>query len=78
VDSLDHYLRKQASQDVRKKVAAVFVLTPDGITVAGFYTLSAHQVNLSDLPIELAKKLPRYPFVPATLLGRLAIGTAAW
>jgi len=76
VDSLDHYLRKQASQDVRKKVAAVFVLTPDETIVAGFYTLSAHLVNLSDLPIEFAKKLPRYPFVPATLLGRLAISTA--
>jgi GNAT superfamily N-acetyltransferase len=75
-DFLDHYLRKQASQDVRKKVAAAFVLTPDGTTVAGFYTLSAHLVNLSDLPIEFAKKLPRYPFVPATLLGRLAISTA--
>lgn len=76
MDSLDHYLRKQASQDVRKKVAAVFGLTPDGTTVAGFYTLSAHLVNLSDLPIEHAKRLPRYPFVPATLLGRLAISTA--
>ena len=75
-DFLDHYLRKQASQDVRKKVAAAFVLTPDGTTVAGFYTLSAHLVNLPELPIEFAKKLPRYPFVPATLLGRLAISTA--
>lgn len=75
-DSLDHYLRKQASQDVRKKVAAAFVLTPDGTTVAGFYTLSAHLVNLPELPIEFAKKLPRYPFVPATLLGRLAISSA--
>jgi len=61
---------------VRKKVAAAFVLTPDGTTVAGFYTLSAHLVNLPELPIEFAKKLPRYPFVPATLLGRLAISSA--
>jgi predicted GNAT family N-acyltransferase len=75
VDALDLYFQKQASQDVRKKVAAVFVLTPDGTTVTGFYTLSAHLVNLADIPIEFAKKLPRYPLVPATLLGRLAIGT---
>ena len=61
---------------MRKKVAAAFVLTPDGTTVAGFYTLSAHLVNLPELPIEFAKKLPRYPFVPATLLGRLAISSA--
>jgi len=26
------------------------------------------------LPLDLAKKLPRYPLIPATLLGRLAVG----
>jgi GNAT superfamily N-acetyltransferase len=75
VEALDRYLRTQAGQDVRKRVAAVFVLTPDGVTVAGFYTLSAHRVNLTDLPDAAAKKLPRYPDVPATLLGRLAVST---
>jgi GNAT superfamily N-acetyltransferase len=28
---------------------------------------------LPDLPDDLARKLPRYPLVPATLLGRLAV-----
>jgi predicted GNAT family N-acyltransferase len=73
VEALDRYLQKQASQDVRKKVAAVFVITPDGETVAGFFTLSAHVVRLDDLPESFAKKLPRYPNIPATLLGRLAV-----
>lgn len=73
VDALDHYLQKQASQDVSKRVAAAFVITPDSETIAGFYTLSAHVVSLSDLPTNVAKKLPRYPNVPATLLGRLAV-----
>ena len=73
VEALDRYLRRQAGQDVSKHVAAAFVITPDGETVAGFYTLSAHVVNLGDLPENVAKKLPRYPNVPATLLGRLAV-----
>jgi predicted GNAT family N-acyltransferase len=75
VDALDRYLQKQASQDASKHAAAVFVATPDGTTIAGFYTLSAHVIRLADLPENVAKKLPRYPNVPATLLGRLAVST---
>jgi predicted GNAT family N-acyltransferase len=73
VPALDRYLQTQAGQDVSKHVAAAFVITPNGETIAGFYTLSAHIVNLGDLPEEAAKKLPRYPNVPATRLGRLAV-----
>lgn len=73
VEALDRYLRKQAGQDVSKRAAAIFVITPDGTNVAGFYSLSTHLVNLADLPEKFGKKLPRYPNVPATLLGRLAV-----
>jgi ribosomal protein S18 acetylase RimI-like enzyme len=73
VEALDRYLQKQAGQDISRRAAAAFVITPDGTTIAGFYTLSAHLVNLADLPQNIAKKLPRYPNVPATLLGRLAV-----
>lgn len=71
-DDLDRYLQKQAGQDVKKRVAVVFVASPDGKTIAGFYTLSAHMLHLNDLPEEVAKRLPKYPNVPVTLLGRLA------
>jgi GNAT superfamily N-acetyltransferase len=73
VEALDRYLQKQAGQDVSKHVAAAFVITPDGVTIAGFYTLSAHVVSLSELPESVSKKLPRHLKVPATLLGRLAV-----
>ena len=39
----------------------------------GFYTLSAISVDIGSWPEDVAKTLPRYPVVPATLLGRLAI-----
>jgi predicted GNAT family N-acyltransferase len=34
---------------------------------------SQYSVDLVKLPDDIAKKLPKYPEVPATLLGRLAI-----
>jgi predicted GNAT family N-acyltransferase len=71
-EALDNYLKKQASQDVTKRVAVCFVSTPDGKIVAGFYTLSEYAVDLVKLPEPIAAKLPKYPEVPATLLGRLA------
>jgi GNAT superfamily N-acetyltransferase len=73
VETLDNCLRKQATQDVKKRVALAFVLTPDGQTVAGFYTLSQYAVELDAIPDALAANLPKYPFVPATLIGRLAV-----
>ena len=71
---LDSYLQKQASQDVKKHAAVIFVMTRDGKTIAGYYTLSQYSVRLDDVPADVAKKLPKYPNVSTTLLGRLAIG----
>ena len=73
-EPLDRYLRAQAGQDARKRVAAPFVLCEgDGATVLGYYTLSAISVDIGAWPENVAKKLPKYPVVPATVLGRLAI-----
>jgi ribosomal protein S18 acetylase RimI-like enzyme len=76
VEALDTYLQKQASQDARKRAAVPFVLTCDGKTIAGYYTLSQYAIDLGDVPEEVAKRLPKYPAVSATLLGRLAVSTA--
>lgn len=76
VEPLDVYLQKQAGQDLKKRAAVPFVITPDGKTIAGYYTLSQYAVQLDAVPPDVAKKLPKYPVVPATLLGRLAVSTA--
>ena len=75
VPELDTYLQQRAGQDLQRKLAAVFVLTADSKTIAGFYTLSAHSIAGTDLPPELAKRLPRFP-LPVTLLGRMAVARA--
>lgn len=54
-------------------MAAPFVLVLHDSTIAGYYTLSSTSVQIAELPVQTARKLPRYPLVPATLLGRLAI-----
>jgi len=77
VPVLDRYLREQAGQDARRRVAAPFVASTDGMKVLGFYTLSATSIQLAEIPVALAKKLPRYPRLPATLLGRLATDLSA-
>lgn len=73
IEPLDRYLKTQASQDVRKRVASCFVLTDADPAPIAFYTLTATSIALNDLPTSLAKRLPRYPAVPATLMGRLAV-----
>jgi ribosomal protein S18 acetylase RimI-like enzyme len=74
-DALDLYLRTQAGQDARRHIAATFVLVEAAraAIIVGYYTLSASGIDLGTLPPETARKLPRYPIVPATLIGRLAV-----
>ncbi|WP_019503031.1 N-acetyltransferase [Pseudanabaena sp. PCC 6802] len=72
--SLDNYIRKQASQDLKRRSATVFVLIDDpDPDVLAYYTLSAYTINITVLDEAFAKHLPRYPQLPATLLGRLAV-----
>jgi len=73
VEPLDKYFRTQAGQDARKNLAAPFVLSLPGKTIVGYYTLSSTAVQLAELPEQTVRKLPKYPLVPATLLGRLAV-----
>lgn len=74
VAELDSYLHMQATQDVRRKVAAAYVMVnrSDPQVIAGYYTLSSFAVETAGLPEESQRKLPRYPLTPATLIGRLA------
>ena len=75
-EPLNRYLREQATQDVRRRVAACFVALADGKRIAGYYTLASASLLLADLPASTGKKLPRYPTVPAIRMGRLAVDQA--
>jgi ribosomal protein S18 acetylase RimI-like enzyme len=73
-ESLDSYIQTRASQELRKMVSTPFVLTdsPD-YRVLGYYCLSSYSIETIELDENTAKGLPRYPLLPATLLGRLAV-----
>ena len=75
---LDQYFRNQVTQDIRRRVAKCLVAIEVSTgAVAGFYTLSATSLALAELPDVMSKKLPRYPVVPAVLMGRLAVSVGA-
>lgn len=75
VPALNTYLQRQAAQDQEKRAAVVYVAVIEPPAIAGYYTLSQFSIELVKLPENLAKKLPSYPVVSATLLGRLAIAS---
>lgn len=72
-EPLNRYLREQATQDIRRRIAACFVALADGDRIAAYYTLASASLLLSDLPASMSKKLPRYPTVPTVRMGRLAV-----
>jgi len=78
VEALDHYLHKQAGQDIRRSISRVFIASlPDRPkAVVGYYSLSTLSIELSQLPEKLARKLPKHP-IPAALIGRLAVSKNA-
>jgi len=73
VEALDSYFQGDPiRQDVSRKTANAFVLTSDGKSIAGFYTLSAISILSADLPVRLQKRLPQRP-IGATLIGRMGV-----
>jgi GNAT superfamily N-acetyltransferase len=76
VEPLDRYLRELATQDTKRRISNCFVAVGQGGEIAGFYTFAAASIPIGELPPEQAKRLPRYPVLPAGLIGRLAVATA--
>ena len=77
-ESLDNYIRKQARQDIKRRISRVFVARShdQSSKILGYYTLSSLSIDLGDLPAEVGRKLPKHP-IPAALLGRLAVDESA-
>jgi GNAT superfamily N-acetyltransferase len=74
VYALDRYLKERAGQDIKRRAAMCYVAhEPDSDRIAGYYTLSAGDMALKDMPDDIAKRLPRYPVIPIARVGRLAI-----
>ncbi|MBR4746337.1 MAG: GNAT family N-acetyltransferase [Desulfovibrio sp.] len=74
-NALDVYFKRQAGQDMKRGFATVVVAKDknDLSKILGYYTICAYSVEITTFPSEIIKKMPRYPYVPALLLGRLAV-----
>src|SRR5258708_26892772 len=73
--SLDNYLKTQASQDMRRKANAVFVLVGADVPtrIVGYFTLCASTLSHDTVPEAARKHIPRYPLVSTTLIRPLAV-----
>jgi predicted GNAT family N-acyltransferase len=71
---LTDFLHKRARKEMDARTSACFVLVgaANPQRIIGYYTLSQTSVSLQKLPEAVARKLPRYSELGATLIGRLA------
>jgi GNAT superfamily N-acetyltransferase len=78
VAELNDYLKKQASQHLKRGVCTIFVLINDAAPsrILGFYTLSNSQLVRGDLDDRAAKRLPHHP-IPTITLGRMGVDQEA-
>jgi GNAT superfamily N-acetyltransferase len=73
-EALDRYIRTQATQDIRRRIATCFVaMELASGQLAAYYTIAAASLVTPDLPAEITKRLPRYPTLLAVRIGRLAV-----
>lgn len=75
VDALNDFLRKTARQHREKGLSNTFVLLDEEAQskILGFFTLSFLEVDVSNLPAEYARRLPKSSRLPAAKLARLAV-----
>ncbi len=74
IAAIDIYIQERARQDVARNASTVFVaIDLQEELIRGYYALSSYSILLGEIPATLKKRLPRYPQIPATLLGRLGV-----
>lgn len=73
MSSLDRYFHDLVTQDIKRRVSNCFVVCDDEGVVAGYYTFAAASLPLSELSVDITKRLPHYALLPAGLIGRLAV-----
>ena len=70
VESLNHFLKTVAREEADRDLGVTYVATPDGVTIAGYYTLASYSVRGELFPP--GSKLSQTRAIPAVLLGKLA------
>jgi GNAT superfamily N-acetyltransferase len=69
---VDNWLATKALQHQEKRLSVAKALLDGSGAIAGYYTLATGQVDFGDLPVEVAKKLPRR-MLPVAVLAWLGV-----
>lgn len=72
--AVDDWLAAHALQHQEKHLSTTKVLLDDAGAIAGYYTLATAQVDFSDLPPQVTKRLPRR-VLPVAVLAWLGVRT---
>ncbi len=70
--AVDEWLATRALQNQEKHLAVTKALIDQTEGIAGYYTLATGQVDFSDLPMDLARHLPRRT-LPVAILAWLGV-----
>ena len=73
VAELDYYLSDLVDEHVARGLGGCFATLGEMNVVVGYYTLSAVNLPLGELPPEVRERLPRRPLLAAAWMGRLAV-----
>lgn len=72
-DQVDNYLRKTASKLARADNVRAFALLSPGEELIGFYTLNAHSVDYSHLPVSFTRSRPGHGQIPAAFISMIGV-----
>lgn len=73
--ALNEWLLRHARQAQGSGSAKTFVVSEDGVRVAGYFSLTVGQVDTLDAPERIRKGMGQYP-LPVVILARLAVSVA--
>jgi ribosomal protein S18 acetylase RimI-like enzyme len=76
VDRLDNFLKNTAARQADEDFTKVYVvLGSPSNRVLGYYSISAHVIDVRTLPEKDRKRMPRYPAIPAIYISMIAVDT---
>lgn len=67
------FLKNKANKEHKQHISDTYVLVEEDnkSKILGYFTLSNHALILTDIPLELTRKLPNYSTIGTVLLGRM-------
>lgn len=74
-EAVENWLATKALQHQEKHLSVTKVLLDESGAIVGYYTLATGQVDFSDLPLEIAKKLPRRS-LPVAILAWFGVNSS--